>query len=566
MKHVKRILASALAFLLVLALTPAAFAADTTTVTVNKEGLKQINADEPVVSEDGTSATIALKLADPDGTRLPDDLTTKEVSGGDGSPVAAYDKATAQVTITGMKKGNTYSVTLVGEAVKLYTVSYELGDGTGTPPAAQKYAKDDPVTLAKPDGITPPEGKKFSKWTSKEVSLSGETFDMPEQDVTLTAEYTPLQTGLSITFKKGESGDGNVSGIPADVKDLTEGDKYTIPAAAPTADGMVFEKWEDESGTTYDPGQTITIGETNLTLTAKWHKRATDVSVSFGEGDGTDVKGLPSDAENLTEGDSYTIPATAPTQAGKVFIGWKANDGKIYQPGDTITLGQKGLKLTAQWAVPAVVEYKPGMEGVTGMPDPAKVTVGVDAPFTAAKAPTRIGYAFQGWKAGWEEKTYQAGEKITISADAAADADKLTLTAQWAYMTPIPGNPVSPGTVTPSGTRFSIYAEGSSGGTVSPSGWSYVDKGGSLTVSFWPKSGYSIKAVYIDNVKTGTEGGQYTFRDVSADHKIYVEFEKAYYGSDSVPPTGDERPLAQVAVLSVLLTLGLLVLLRKRAR
>ena len=101
---------------------------------------------------------------------------------------------------------------------------------------------------------------------------------------------------------------------------------------------------------------------------------------------------------------------------------------------------------------------------------------------------------------------------------------------------------------------------------MSPSGYTRVSKNGSLTVSFAPKSGYSILAVYVDGVKTGTADGQYTFSNVTADHKIYVQFEETDAEYDDVPKTGDEAPLAAAAGLGLLALLGLGCLLASRRR
>ena len=145
----------------------------------------------------------------------------------------------------------------------------------------------------------------------------------------------------------------------------------------------------------------------------------------------------------------------------------------------------------------------------------------------------------------------------------------LTLTAEWKKMSAIPGNPVGGGGSgggSSSQSYYYIYADCSSGGSISPSGYTRVSADGSLTVSFAPKSGYSILAVYVDGVKTGTVGGQYTFSKVSADHKIYVQFEKTNAGYDDVPKTGDEAPLAAALGLSALALAGLACLLVSKRR
>ena len=220
-------------------------------------------------------------------------------------------------------------------------------------------------------------------------------------------------------------------------------------------------------------------------------------------------------------------------------------------------------------AVPALeIEYKTdASDSVSGMPTPMKVTVGAGNQFTTAAEPSRSGYRFQGWRASWDNELYKA--KAAVKAPAKPDSGTgLTLTAEWKKMSAIPGNPVGGGSGGGSSSQsyYYIYADCSSGGSVSPSGYTRVSADGSLTVSFAPKSGYSILAVYVDGVKTGTVGGQYTFSKVSADHKIYVQFEKTSEGYDDVPKTGDEAPLAAALGLSALALAGLGCLLVSRRR
>ena len=227
----------------------------------------------------------------------------------------------------------------------------------------------------------------------------------------------------------------------------------------------------------------------------------------------------------------------------------------------------------------ATLTYDDGVEdeSVSGMPEPASEQVKLPGSaddstptgnFTAAAAPTRSGYSFQGWRASWNNELYGAGQKVTVTA---LPKEKLTLTAEWEKQntTAIPGKPVEggdSGSGDSTQSYYYIHADCSSGGSVSPSGYTRVSKNGSLTVSFAPKSGYSILAVYVDGVKTGTADGQYTFSNVTADHKIYVQFEKTSEGYDDVPKTGDEAPLAAAAGLGLLALLGLGCLLASRRR
>ncbi len=283
----------------------------------------------------------------------------------------------------------------------------------------------------------------------------------------------------------------------------------------------------------------------------------------------------PNDVMNLKKGETLTITDKIPTRAGYVFIGWKSDyDKKVYKAGDTLTVPGvdevKIVNLVAQWADALEIEYKTdATDSVSGMPTPVKATVGAGNEFTTAAEPSRSGYRFLGWRASWNDELYKANAAVK-APDKLDSGTDLTLTAEWKKMSAIPGNPVggggSGGGSNSSQSYYYIYADCSSGGSVTPSGYTRVSADGSLTVSFAPKSGYSILAVYVDGVKAGTVGGQYTFSKVSADHKIYVQFEKTSEGYDDVPKTGDEAPLAAALGLAALSLAGLGCLLVSRRR
>ena len=332
-----------------------------------------------------------------------------------------------------------------------------------------------------------------------------------------------------------------------------------------------IEPAKNEEKAEYDPQtQTVTLsnlqdaGTYTVTLTATLKEI---VPINYDDGvDDRSVSDMPNDVMDLVEGVSHTITATTPVRDGYVFVGWKYGD-KIYKAGDTLNVPASQVDLIAQWAVALTITYEPGAtDSVSGMPDSTSnpVTVGAGLTFTTAEAPSRSGYSFQGWHASWNNELYKA--KAAVKAP--AEGTDLTLTAKWKKMSAIPGNPVGGGSGGGSSSQsyYYIYADCSSGGSVSPSGYTRVSADGSLTVSFAPKSGYSILAVYVDGVKTGTVGGQYTFSKVSADHKIYVQFEKTSEGYDDVPKTGDEAPLAAALGLSALALAGLGCLLISRRR
>lgn len=75
-------------------------------------------------------------------------------------------------------------------------------------------------------------------------------------------------------------------------------------------------------------------------------------------------------------------------------------------------------------------------------------------------------------------------------------------------------------------STFSINSIAGTGGTISPSGITNIESGGTQTYIFTPGQMYNVFNVYIDNVSIGSVTN-YTFYNVLSDHTIYVTF--TYY-------------------------------------
>jgi hypothetical protein len=146
--------------------------------------------------------------------------------------------------------------------------------------------------------------------------------------------------------------------------------------------------------------------------------------------------------ENVTEHDSHVITITSeePTYDGKTFGGWQGSDGKIYHPGDTISIksiwgegkglaidGTKGtFTLTAVWGDKYSVSYQSnGATGGTGVVDMNLYDKG-DQATVKPNTWLNYGYYFVGWNTDPEGKgtAYAPGAKIELDSD-------VVLYAQW---------------------------------------------------------------------------------------------------------------------------------------
>ena len=128
---------------------------------------------------------------------------------------------------------------------------------------------------------------------------------------------------------------------------LRQGQSFTVGAAVTKA-GFEFDGWK--TGVfTYLPDSQITVGTSNITLTAQW---TAVFSVTYSQGLGS---GTPSSATAFYP-ESYELILDSDegiSRSGFTFGGW--NDGSAaYQPGDTYTVGTRNITLTAQWSANSV--------------------------------------------------------------------------------------------------------------------------------------------------------------------------------------------------------------------
>ena len=72
-------------------------------------------------------------------------------------------------------------------------------------------------------------------------------------------------------------------------------------------------------------------------------------SVSYDDGTEEESVAVPNKATGLAAGESYEVPAFVPQREGSVFTGWLTEENTILLPGETITVPEADIILTAQW-------------------------------------------------------------------------------------------------------------------------------------------------------------------------------------------------------------------------
>jgi uncharacterized repeat protein (TIGR02543 family) len=305
-----------------------------------------------------------------------------------------------------------------------WTVTYEPGsEGVTRLPASASAIAGDAYRI--PSRAPAKANHTFTGWlmtTGGDGNYrAGSSFRMPDNNVTLTAQWT--KNNRTVTYAPGGEG---VTVMPSAASVPAESE-YTIPETTPERENYTFTGWRVTSGGcgSYEPGNSFTMPDNNITLTAQWARNNWRVTYAPGsEG----VTRLPS-AATVQAGNEYTIPAaTMPTRANHTVTGWLITTGGegSYEPGNSFTMPNNDVTLTAQWTRNNwTVTYAPGGEGVSGLPPSASAIAG-DEYAIPASAPARANHTFTGWLiTSGASGSYGAGESFTMP-----DSD-ITLTAQW---------------------------------------------------------------------------------------------------------------------------------------
>ncbi len=150
--------------------------------------------------------------------------------------------------------------------VTTYTVTYKANDGTGEDVVDNKAA----VVAGCPNTFTAPSGKAFTGWNTA-ADGKGTAYAVGASVTSNLTLYAQWATSHSVTYNLGAA----TAGTAPTQADVAEGKTFTVAAApadlvAPT--GKEFKCWND--GTTdYNPGDTYTMGTSNVTLTAVYQDK-----------------------------------------------------------------------------------------------------------------------------------------------------------------------------------------------------------------------------------------------------------------------------------------------------
>jgi uncharacterized protein (TIGR02145 family)/uncharacterized repeat protein (TIGR02543 family) len=287
-----------------------------------------------------------------------------------------------------------------------YTVIYSGNNSTGgaVPVDGNMYEQGASVTVKANTGNLVRTGYTFAGWnTAADGSgtsyAAAGTFTMGAANVILYAKWTQNPT-YTVTY----NGNNNTSGTaPTDQNAYLQGATVTVIANTGNLakTGFTFAGWNtaaDGSGTSYAAAATFSIGNSNVTLYAKW--MAVYTVTYFGN---NSTLGLPPvDSKLYASGETVTVldnTGTNPlTRTGWTFATkWNTNaagTGIDYIPGTQFTI-TANVNMYAKWTATVTFDG----QGATAQPDPQSITITTPTITlgTLPPAPTKTSYIFGGW-------------------------------------------------------------------------------------------------------------------------------------------------------------------------
>lgn len=223
----------------------------------------------------------------------------------DGSLKLTEDEAQSQELTFSMPAGD---LTIKASyETNVHKLTVNGGSGSGS------YNVGDKVTVTAEDaGI----GKAFEKWEVEEGSADipdkdkeSITFDMPDEEIVLTAVYQDIDYKLTVT-------DGNGSGT------YHYNDPVSV-SAKDTNNDIPFSHWTLDKGTLdlsdlSEKNITFKMPAEDIALTAHYSQPKYTLTVQSGEGSGV-----------FDAGSSVTISADAEDESGNVFARWEVTEGSL---------------------------------------------------------------------------------------------------------------------------------------------------------------------------------------------------------------------------------------------
>ncbi|MDG5816178.1 BspA family leucine-rich repeat surface protein [Chitinispirillales bacterium ANBcel5] len=290
--------------------------------------------------------------------------------------------------------------------VKYFTITFDGNQNTDgeAPSDTILYVEGDEVTIPDNTGNLVRYGYQFSGWSSdpdgqRDTLFVGDTFKMANNDLLLYALWE-LDV-YTITFETS-------GGSETARQNIEHGQNAKRPDE-PQRDGYRFDGWFGEKtlNTPFDFKETII--EKDHTIYAKWTPLPNTVNFDYNEGSGS------MDPQTIATDETVALSQNEFTREGHSFTGWNTKadgSGDYYEDKAKFTMRTEGVTLYAQWDIISVtISFDSD-----GGSEVSAITQDFGTSVTAPEAPSREGYAFNGW--------------YPDLPDVMPDED-LTVTAQW---------------------------------------------------------------------------------------------------------------------------------------
>ena len=392
------------------------------------------NGEYTDVASNGTSATYT---------------TTPSIEG------TTWYKVVVTSSECGSATSNAVSITATPiETPTTYTVTYNLGGGTGTLPTQEATTAGGTFTLASADGITK-SGYTFAGWSDgTNTYAAGATYTMPANDVTLTAQWTPETYNINYYEAVGEVNDKSglnqisIVGAPTSYTIL---DEVTLPEF-PEKDGYKATGWYSQycvfedggNGKGWNGCETTTghsagyYGHANYIVkyTAEPGTLYTVTVNSTTNGTVTANK-----TTNVAQGETVTLTVTPASGYELGILTVKdASDNNVTVTDNTFIMPASNVTVSATFTAietPEQGECEVLVNAEITAKDAASVTDGKWASDATAAASVQYdGSGTKGWKLGSDghyfrislrENTFKAGDIVTINIGTGGVSDQLVL-------------------------------------------------------------------------------------------------------------------------------------------
>ena len=169
------------------------------------------------------------------------------------------------------------------------------------------------------------------------TNLDGYVYVDSNKNYSYLTEYTENMRTITVELDGGSTTQSFPLNYP-------EGERVILKT--PTKTNYKFSRWTTTSGTIIN--NTLTVGNSNATLTAHWNLNKYRLTVNLDGGSTTQV------FKNKYEiGEEITL--INPTKTGYVFNGWTVGGEPVN--GNILTMGNGDMTLIATWTVPIEINF-----------------------------------------------------------------------------------------------------------------------------------------------------------------------------------------------------------------